>query len=95
MAEVVLNEFSWERMIAAVEADREPACRAASALWQGGITYVVVEGHAVDSWVARVDKKAVRISKDVDLMVRRDDFPQVVEVLHAIGFIHQNVSGLS
>ena len=46
------------------------------------------------SWVARVDKEAVRNTKDVNLLVRRDDFPRVVEVLQSIGFIHQNVSGV-
>ena len=94
MGAVDLKEFSWERMIAAVEAVRERACRAAAALRQAGIPHVVVGGHAVASWVARVDKEAVRNTKDVDLMVRRDDFPRVVDVLQSIGFIHQSVSGV-
>ena len=46
------------------------------------------------SWVARVDKEAVRNTKDVDLLVRREDFPRVVHALQSIGFIHQNVSGV-
>ena len=41
-----------------------------------------------------MDKEAVRNTKDVDLLVRRDDFPRVVDVLQSIGFIHQNVSGV-
>jgi hypothetical protein len=81
-------------MIAAVEAVRERACRAAGALKQAGIAHVVVGGHAVASWVARVDKEAVRNTKDVDLLVRREDFSRVVEVLQSIGFIHQNVAGV-
>jgi len=36
MAGVPLQEFSWERMIGAVEAVRERACRAAAALRQAG-----------------------------------------------------------
>src|SRR4051812_33916283 len=91
---VVLKDFSWERMIAAVEDVRERACRATAALRQSGIAHVVIGGHAVASWVARVDKEAVRNTKDVDLLVRREDFPRVVDVLQSIGFIHQNVSGV-
>jgi putative nucleotidyltransferase-like protein len=94
MSAVVLKDFSWERMIAAVEEVRARACRAAGALQQAGIPHIVVGGHAVASWVARVDKEAVRNTKDVDLMVRREDFPRVIEILESIGFIHQNVSGI-
>ena len=89
-----LQEFSWERMIAAVEDVRQRACRAASALRRAGIPHVVVGGHAVASWVARVDKEAVRNTKDVDLLVRRQDFARVVDVLTAVGFVHQNVMGV-
>jgi hypothetical protein len=94
MSAVVLKDFSWERMIAAVEEVRERACRAAGALQRAGIPHIVVGGHAVAAWVARVDKEAVRNTKDVDLLVRRDDFPLVIDVLQSIGFIHQNVSGI-
>jgi Uncharacterised nucleotidyltransferase len=94
MGAVVLKDFSWERMIAAVEEVRDRACRAAAALQQAGIPHVVVGGHAVASWVARVDKEAVRNTKDVDLLVRRQDFPRLVDVLQSIGFIHQNVAGV-
>jgi hypothetical protein len=94
MGTVVLKDFSWERMIAAVEEVRERAHRATAALRQAGLPHVVVGGHAVASWVARVDKEAVRNTKDVDLLVRREDFPRVVEALRAVGFIHQEVSGV-
>ncbi len=94
MGAVVLREFSWERMIAAVEEVRERACRATGALHQAGIPHVVIGGHAVASWVSRVDKEAVRNTKDVDLLIRRDDFARVVEALQSIGFVHQNVTGV-
>ncbi len=95
MSTVVLKEFSWERMIAAVQEVRERACRAAASLKEAGIPHVVVGGHAVASWVARVDKEAVRNTKDVDLLVRRQDFLRVVDVLQSVGFIHQNVAGVN
>jgi hypothetical protein len=94
MATVPLKEFSWERMVAAVEDVRERACRAAGALKRAGIPHVVIGGNAVAAWVARVDQEAVRNTKDVDLLVRRPDFTRVIEELRAVGFIHQNVAGV-
>lgn len=94
MAAVLLKEFSWERMIAAVDAVRERACRATAALGAAGIPHVVIGGNAVAAWVARVDVEAVRNTKDVDLLVRRQDLEEIVRALESVGFIHQNVSGL-
>ncbi len=93
MNAVVLKDFSWERMVAAAEDVRERACRAAGALQQAGIACVVVGGNAVAAWVARVDREAVRNTKDVDLLVRRQDFERVTAALGGVGFIHQNVAG--
>jgi hypothetical protein len=94
MAAVTLQDFSWERMIAAVEDVRKRACRAARALERAGIPHVVVGGNAVAAWVARVDREAVRNTKDVDVLVRRQDFPRVLAELQAVGFVHQNVAGV-
>jgi hypothetical protein len=81
-------------MLAAVDAVRERANRATAALREGGIAHVVIGGHAVAAWVARVDEEAVRNTKDVDVLVRRQDFAQVVAALQAVGFVHQNVAGV-
>lgn len=94
MGAVPLKEFSWKRMVAAVDAVRERACRATAALDQAGIPNVVVGGNAVAAWVARVDVEAVRNTKDVDLLVRRQDFQRVVDVLESVGFVHQMVGGV-
>ena len=71
MSELLLKDFSWERMIAAVDAVRERACRATDALSEAGIPHAVIGDNAVAAWVARVDAEAVRNTKDVDLLVRR------------------------
>ena len=94
MSVVTLTDFSWERMVAAVEDVRRRACRAAEALRKAGIPHVVVGGNAVAAWVARVDREAVRNTKDVDLLIRRRDFDRVIAELESIGFIHQNVAGV-
>ena len=94
MSTIALKDFSWERMIAAVEDVRERACRATAALQQAGIAHVVIGGNAVAAWVARVDKEAVRNTKDVDLLIRRQDFPQAISALQGVGFVHQYVNGI-
>ncbi|NLE36877.1 MAG: nucleotidyl transferase AbiEii/AbiGii toxin family protein [Pirellulaceae bacterium] len=94
MNPVTLQDFSWERMAAAVEDVRQRACRAAGALRKAGIPYVVVGGNAVAAWVARVDQEAVRNTKDVDLLVNRRDLDRIVAELAAVGFVHQNVAGV-
>jgi hypothetical protein len=94
MTVIALKPFSWERMIAAVEDVRERACRAAGALQQAGIPCVVIGGNAVAAWVARVDREAVRNTKDVDLLVRREDFPRAIDALQSVGFVYQNVAGV-
>ena len=94
MAAETLKDFSWERMIAAVEDVRERACRAVGALRRAGIPCVVVGGNAVAAWVARVDQEAVRNTKDVDLLVRRPDFARAIVELQSAGFIYQNVAGV-
>ena len=88
---VNLQDFSWERMIEAVEAVRERACRAAAALEQAGIPYAIAGGNAVAAWVARVDRAAVRNTQDVDILVRRSDFDAVKIALEAVGFKHHNI----
>jgi hypothetical protein len=94
MTTVRLHDFSWERMIAAVDAVRERACRIALALDRAGIQHAVIGGNAVAAWVARVDVEAVRNTKDVDLLVRREDFERVVEAAQSVGFVHHKVAGV-
>ncbi len=91
---MVLQDFSWRRMIEAVEAVRERACRATAALQRAGIPYAVAGGNAVAAWVARVDRAAVRNTQDVDILVRRSDFDAVKAALESVGFVHHNIYGI-
>lgn len=90
---VKLPGFSGSRMTAAVDSVRERARRIAAALEQAGIPYAIIGGNAIAAWVSRVDIEAVRNTKDVDLLVRRDDFPRVIVAAQAAGFVHQQVYG--
>ena len=91
---VELQDFSWKRMIEAVEAVRERACRATAALQQAGIPYAIAGGNAVAAWVARVDRAAVRNTQDVDILVRRSDFDAVKAALERAGFKHRQILGV-
>ena len=88
---VFLQGFSWKRMIEAVEAVRERACRATAALQRAGVPYAIAGGNAVAAWVARVDRVAVRNTQDVDILVRRSDFDAVKAALESVGFVHHNI----
>ena len=88
---IELQPFSWERMIAAVQAVRDRALRATKALEKAGIPYAVAGGNAVAAWVARVDRAAVRNTQDVDILVRREDLGRVTVALESAGFVPATV----
>src|SRR5438876_1238527 len=84
---VGMNGDILDRMERAVAKVRERLLRATAALNEAGIPYAVVGGNAVASWVATVDEGAVRNTRDVDLLVRRDDLPAVTDALQRAGFV--------
>ena len=94
MSTLVLHDFSWQRMIDAVEAVKERARRAAQALERAGIPYAIAGGNAVAAWVARVDVDAVRNTNDVDILVRRSDFDAIQQALEGVGFEYHFVNGV-
>ena len=94
MTAPMLQDFSWERMIAAVEAVKERMLRAAGALELAGIPYAVAGGNAVAAWVSRVDQAAVRNTQDVDILIRRADFAAVKTALESVGFRHRHVASI-
>jgi hypothetical protein len=88
----------WEildRMERAVAKVRDRLLRTTSALNQAGIPYAVVGGHAVASWVATVDEEAVRNTRDVDLLVRRQDLPALTAALEKAGFVPAKSFGVT
>ncbi len=81
----------WERALMAAEKVKERLRRATRALDADGVRYAVIGGNAVAEWVARKDEEAVRTTRDIDLLVRRADFPAVRSTLETAGFVYQNV----
>jgi hypothetical protein len=69
MHHTTYGDVSWERMQRAVEKVRQRLLKAATALEQAGVPYVVAGGNAVAAWVSRVDEAAVRNNQDVDILI--------------------------
>lgn len=91
---IALQPVSWDRMAQGIEDVKIRLERAASALTKLGVQYAVVGGNAVAAWVSRVDTSAVRNTRDVDIMLRREDLPKAREALEAAGFVHRRVAAL-
>jgi hypothetical protein len=86
--------MAWEildRMERAVAKVRERLLRATAVLHKAGVPYAVVGGHAVASWVATVDEGAVRNTRDIDLLIRREDLPALTAALEQAGFVRAEV----
>ncbi len=94
MLQTKYGDISWERMIRAVEKVRERLLRATSALEKAGVPYAVVGGHAVAAWVSRVDEAAVRNTRDVDILLRRDDLAAATAAMADAGFVYRRAAGL-
>jgi nucleotidyltransferase AbiEii toxin of type IV toxin-antitoxin system len=94
MTPPVLQAFSWDRMIRAVEKVRERLLRATAALEQAGVPYAVIGGNAVAAWVSRIDEAAVRYTQDVDILLRRADLPAARTALEKAGFVYRHAAGI-
>ncbi|MDA0812549.1 MAG: nucleotidyltransferase family protein [Verrucomicrobia bacterium] len=92
VAESAPNPVSWTNMSNGVEKVRQRLLKATGTLAAAGIDYAVIGGNAVAAWVSRVDDSVVRNTRDVDLLVRREDMPRIIAAMEAAGFKHRTVS---
>ncbi len=88
------GEALWQRMNRAVEKIQERLERTATVLEAAGIPYAIIGGNAVRAWVAQVDEAAVRTTRDVDILLRRADFPRAIEAMERAGFIYRHVKSI-
>lgn len=89
-----LRPDTLERMALAVERIQERLARATTALTAGGVPYAVIGGNAVAAWVAQVDVGAVRTTRDVDILIRRQDLDAAKAAMATAGFEHAEVAGV-
>jgi hypothetical protein len=83
-----------ERYAMAVERVTERLQRITEALEAAGVPYALVGGQAVAVWVATRDPAAVRITKDVDLLLRREDVPAARAAALSAGLEYFEVVGV-
>ncbi len=79
-------------MVRAVEKVRERLLRTVRTLESAGVDYAIAGGNAVAAWVARVDESAVRNTRDVDIVLDRNDFDRAREAMTAAGFVYRHVA---
>jgi hypothetical protein len=80
--------------MSAADAVRERMLRATAALDQAGVEYAVIGGNAVATWVGSVDPDAIRGTRDVDILLRREDLDRAKTALQPAGFIYHETLGV-
>ena len=84
----------WQRMERAVQKVQERLERTAATLEKAGVPYAIIGGNAVRAWVAQADEAAVRTTRDVDILLRRSDWPAAVAAMERAGFVYRHVRGI-
>lgn len=88
----VFGEISLDRMVRAVEKVRQRLEKTTVTLNAAGVDYALVGGNAVAAWVSRIDEAAVRNTRDVDILLRREDLQQAIVAMEAAGFVYRHVA---
>ena len=90
----VTGDELWKRMNRAVEKIQERLEKTAATLEAAQIPYAVIGGNAVRAWVAQADEAAVRTTRDVDILLNREDLPQAIVAMEKVGFIYRIGKGI-
>jgi len=84
----------WGSYLMALDDVTDRLERIARALEEAGITYALVGGQAVALWVATKDPAAVRTTKDVDILLRRQDLPKARAAAASVALDYCEVVGV-
>jgi hypothetical protein len=74
--------------MSAAEEVQQRLLKFTAALEQSGVPYAVVGGNAVAAWVGSVDRKAIRVTRDVDILLNRADLERAKLALEPTGFFY-------
>ena len=91
---IAFQPVTWERMAKGIDDVRQRLDRTVMALAKFGVRYAVAGESAVAAWVSRADESAVRNTRDVDILLRREDAEKAREALEAAGFVHRRIASL-
>ena len=84
----------WERHVMALEDVTERLERICAALEEASVPYALVGGQAVAIWVATKDPAAVRTTKDVDILLCREDLPRARAAASKVAMDYFEVMGV-
>lgn len=70
------------------------AARVKEAFGAAGIEYRVVGGLAAYLYVEEAEADAGRLTKDIDIVVRRADLPRIAEAAEAVGLEYRHAAGI-
>ena len=93
MSGPILHDFSWQRMINAVEAVDRRQAHCVNAFNRAGIDYSIVGGRAAMAWVDSVDRGASRTTPNSDFLVERVVLDRIVGALCDDGWVYQIRNG--
>jgi hypothetical protein len=88
--EVFVNTFFEKR----VEQLFELAARVESAFASAGLEYRLVGGLAAYLYVEEADPDAGRLTRDIDIVVRREDLQRIAEAVEPFGLQYRHAGGL-
>src|SRR5436305_7211085 len=75
----------WERYVLALTEVTDRLERIVRAMEDAKVPYALVGGQAVALWVATKDPAAVRTTKGVDILLRREDLPRARAAASTVG----------
>ena len=90
----IAGDELWKRMNRAVEKIQERLEKTAATLTAAQIPYAVIGGHAVRAWVAQADEAAVRTTRDVDILLVREDLARAIVAMENAGFVYSVEKGI-
>ncbi len=91
---VATNSGVWEKYIMALDDITDRLQRITNALQEAGVPFALVGGQAVALWVATKDPAAVRTTKDVDILLNRDDLPRARAAALSVNMDYFEVLGV-
>jgi hypothetical protein len=84
----------WEAHTMSLDDVTDRLQRITRALEEHSVPYALVGGQAVALWVATKEPAAVRTTKDVDLMIRRESLPRARAAALSVGMDYLEVLGV-
>jgi len=93
-ADTTSSTGSWQKYYMALDEVANRLTRITQALENAGVSYSLAGGQAVALWVTTKDAAAVRTTKDVDILIRREDLPKARAAAASIDMDYFEVMGV-